>query len=927
MAEDALYLVDGSGFIFRAYHALPPLSTKAGVPSGAVYGFTQMLIKLEVDYRPSHLAVVFDGPTKSFRDTVYPAYKANRTEPPDDLKPQFKSVRRVVDAFGVPQMDSEGCEADDLIAAIKQQALAQGLRMVIVSSDKDLMQLVDERTVLIDTMKDPAKVYDADAVVEKFGVPPAKLGDVLALMGDSVDNVPGVPGVGPKTAAALIKHFDSLENMLQHVDQIASVPGLRGAASVQAKVQAHLAEARLSRRLVALDEKVPVPVTLEAMRRKAPDMARVEEILREFEFVKLIDRLKPVAAKSAAEVVKSTVAGAARQELAAAPAPPVKAVAIGQQKPVVVNDRAGLEALARALAEAPEVGIAVESSGGPAISAAIVGIAFAFEKAAPQYLPLSHRYLGTPPQLATDEALAALRKPLESALPRKHIHDAKDAEILLQRRGVALSGIASDPMICSYLIDPGSEHDLSSLCKLRLTAAVQDRAALLGTGKKATPFESIEVERAAVFSACEAEGALALGAVLRAEIDARGLGKLLDEMELPLSHVLAVMERHGVCLDAQLLHTQSADVEKRLSALEDEVRAMTGTDVNLGSPKQLQELLFDKLQLPAQKRTKTGFSVDAEVLEELAPLHPIAAKILEHRTLAKLKGTYLDALPQLVDPRTGRLHTSYKQTIAATGRLSSVDPNLQNVPIRTDEGKRIRHAFRADKGYLLVVGDYSQIELRVLAHLSKDPVLIDAFRRDQDIHRRTVAEMFGAEKADDPQLRSVAKMINYGIAYGLSDFGLSQRLGIERSEARRYIDTYYKTYAVMTAYVDGLIREAYREGGSRTLLGRFRPIPELAARNRTVRQYGERIARNTPIQGTAADLLKLAMIKVQSFLDRDAPDTRMLLTVHDELVLEAPAAQAESVGGRLRDVMEQVLPLTVPLKVDLGIGPTWAEAK
>lgn len=917
--DEALYLVDGSGFIFRAYHALPPLSTKAGVPSGAVYGFTTMLVKLETDYRPSHLAVVFDGPGKSFRDTLFERYKENRTEPPDDLKPQFSSVRRVVDAFGIPRMESQDCEADDLIAALVKESHKKGLRVVIVSSDKDLMQLVGDQCVLIDTMKDPAKVYDASAVEEKFGVGPTQLGDVLALMGDSIDNVPGIPGVGPKTASALIKHFGSLEGLLGHIDDIGKIPGLRGAASVQAKVAAHVEQARLSRKLVSLDDQVPLPMTLEQMKRHEPDMGRVEALLREFEFFKLADRLKPQA--------KAPAPSAPAQVSLPAAAAPVQKVTLGAEPPRIVTTAADLASLAEELKKSAAIGLAIESTGGSMVSAAVIGLAVAPDKGRPAYLPLGHRYLGVTAQLDQDVVLAALKPALEARTPLKHAHDAKDAEILLARRGVQLGGVATDPMIASYLIDPSAEHDLTSLCARRLGATIEDRAALCGTGKKATPFEHIEIERAAKFSACQAEAALRLGPQLEAEIDQRGMGKLFREIEMPLSHVLAVMERHGVCLDVGMLRALGADVEKRLNAIEDDVRKTTGTDVNLGSPKQLQELLFDKLQLPATKRTKTGFSVDAEVLEELAPLNPIAAQILEHRTLAKLKGTYIDALPALIDPRTGRLHTSYRQTIAATGRLSSVEPNLQNVPIRTEQGKEIRRAFRADQGHLLVVADYSQIELRVLAHLSKDPVLIDAFQRDQDIHRRTVIEMFGEAKADDPQLRSVAKMINYGIAYGLSDFGLAQRLGIERADARRYIDTYMKTYHVMAAYVDGLIQQAYREGGSRTLLGRFRPLPELQARNRMVRSAGERMARNTPIQGAAADLLKLAMIKVQDVLDKDAPDVKMLLTVHDELVLEAPETKAQTVGERLRDVMENVMPLAVPLKVDLGIGRTWADAK
>ncbi|HWE29537.1 MAG TPA: DNA polymerase, partial [Polyangia bacterium] len=475
------------------------------------------------------------------------------------------------------------------------------------------------------------------------------------------------------------------------------------------------------------------------------------------------------------------------------------------------------------------------------------------------------------------------------------------------------------------------EHDVTSLCDARLGTKIESRTDLLGSGKKALAYDMLELERAAKYAGCQAEATLAVGALLRAELEARGMVKLLDDLELPLARVLAVMERHGVKLDTQWLHTLGVDVATKLGAIEKEVATLAGNDeINLGSPKQLQELLFDKLGLPGIKRTKTGWSTDADVLEELAPLHPIAAKILEHRVLMKLKGTYIDALPAVVDPRDGRLHTSYRQTVAATGRLSSTEPNLQNVPIRTELGKEIRRAFVAAEGSMLVAADYSQIELRVLAHLSKDPVLIDAFQRDQDIHRRTVIEMFGPDKADDKALRSVAKMINYGIVYGLSDFGLAQRLGIERADAKRYIEGYLKTYAVLDKYMNDIVADAYRDGGTRTLLGRFRPIPELGARNRMLRSAGERMARNTPIQGTAADLLKLAMIDVQRMLDQDNKGnsgTKMLLTVHDELVLETPAADAEAMGKKLVDKMENVWKLDVPLKVDLGIGRTWADAK
>jgi DNA polymerase-1 len=905
MADQALYLVDGSGFIFRAYHALPPLNTKGGVPTGAVYGFTQMMIKLEMDHRPSHLAVVFDAGGRSVRHEMFEKYKANRVEPPDDLKPQFGMVRQVVDIFNVPRLEARDCEADDLIATLTKRAEKAGMRVVIVSSDKDLMQLVGDTCVLIDTMKPKDFVYGPKEVEEKFGVPPPQLGDVLALMGDSVDNIPGIPGVGPKTASALIKHFGSLEKMLEHPEDIAKVPGLRGAASVAQKVQAHGDDARLSRKLVALDDDIHFDITIEQLRRHEPDMKKVEPLLKELEFQRLIDRLKPQA------------------PVAVPPPAATEKVTIGAEAPRVMTKDL-LPALAAELDKAGEIGVSVQGSGGLPSTAALVGIAVAWDGHS-AYLPVGHRYLGAPLQLD----LAQIKITLGAVLARKkkHVPDAKDAEVILTRHELPFGNVASDPMLTSYLIDPNAGDTLRALSAARLSAAIDSRETLCGTGKKATPLESMEVERAGKFAACEAEAALHLGRVLRKELEARGMTRLHDDVELPLSHVLAVIERHGIKLDVPMLRTLGRDVDAKLADIEKAVRQMAGTDINLGSPKQLQELLFDKLQLPATKKTKTGFSTDADVLEELAPLNPVAAKILEHRVLAKLKGTYIDALPQLVDTKTGRLHTSYKQTIAATGRLSSTDPNLQNVPIRTELGKEIRKAFIAEPGYTLVVGDYSQIELRILAHLSKDPVLIDAFQKDQDIHARTVLEMFGPGREHDHALRSVAKMINYGIVYGLSDYGLAQRLGIERKQAHEYIQNYLRTYNVLDDYMKRLIDDAHREGGARTLLGRFRPIPELASRNRNVRMYGERIARNTPVQGSAADLLKVAMIAVQKFIDESEPKVRMLLTVHDELVLEAPEDRAQSAAERLKGVMEGAWQLLVPLKVDLGLGHSWADAK
>ena len=927
--EDALYLVDGSNFLFRAYHALPPLTTKLGVPSGAVFGFTQMLIRLEMEHKPKHLAVVFDAGARTFRHDLYGGYKANRPPPPDDLIPQFALVREVVESFGVRVLDARNVEADDLIATLARRAKEAGQRVVIVSSDKDLMQLVDERTVLLDTMKNVT--YDVAGVTAKFGVPPVQLGDLLALMGDSIDNVPGIPGVGPKTAAALVQGFGSVEQLIARVDEIAALKGLRGAASVGEKVRLHADAVRLSRRLVTLDEEALLEVTLDELARMPLDPLRVGPKLRELEFHRLLDRLGPAFAQATVPVVVATVA-------LPAPAPIASTdlvTRLGNGPVQIVTDELSLRVLAGEVSRTKALGLSLWTTGGASLTAQAVGVALAFPHRPPAYIPVGHRYLSMPAQVQAS-ALALLGDALRTPRSQRYVHDAKEVELVLAPLGASLGTRGWDPALASYLVDPASDHTLAGIATRMLSdllgaagmSELPTRSALTGTGKKAAPIDSIEVERAATLAALEAEVALASGVRYKAELEARGLTKLLEEIELPLARVLAAIEPHGIRIDTAALHRMSEAAAIELARIEGEVEALAGQPINLGSPKQLQELLFEKLQLPPVRKTKTGFSTDADVLEELAPLHPVAKKILDHRVVSKLKGTYLDALPLLVDPKSGRLHTSYRQTIAATGRLSSVEPNLQNVPIRTELGREIRRAFIADPGNKLVVADYSQIELRVLAHLSGDPVLTDAFAKGEDVHERTVVEMFGEDRRHDKDMRRVAKMINYGIVYGLSDFGLADRLGIERADAKRYIEGYNGTYHGVATYMEAVIEQARQEGGARTLFGRFRPLPELANKNQAIRKYGERMARNTPIQGTAADLLKIAMIDVEKLLAaRPGPPTRMLLTVHDELVLEAPAEEADEIAALLRTTMQNVAKLSVPLVVDVGIGLSWADAK
>ncbi len=916
MPADALYIVDGTNFVYRAFHALPQLNTKSGIPTGAVYGFVQMLLKLELDEQPSHLVVVFDKGGTSFRTALYDDYKANRAETPSELLPQFALVRQVTEAMSLPIVELTGYEADDVIASLTKVAKAQGLGVVIVTSDKDLMQLIDERVAMLDTMRRSGERVSFREVEEKFGVRPEQVGDVLALMGDAVDNVPGIAGIGPKTASQLIKHFGTLDAMLADVDAIEKIPGLRGAKGVADKVRANVDVVRLSRRLVSLDDAAPVPQDLEPFRRALPDLAKLVPLAKELEFERLLGRLRnqgeaPIGEAPPAPLSTSTAARA-----------------FGPRQ--VALDAATLRAWADRLPAAAPLAIFLAAPPGSSLTAPLVGVALAVADQGAIYLPLGHRYIGAP-QLPDRAALvAALGELFADPARPKIVFDAKRAWQHAAKLGVTLDAVRGEVQLASYLLDAGADHDLPAQAKVRLATELRPLSAIAGTGKRATPLEMIDTEQVGELAAQSAETLLWLWPLLEGDLRARGEYELLATLELPLGQLLARLEATGILIDVPVLHTLGEEAERELGRLESEVAELTGLPVgavNLGSPKQLAELLFDKLGLPPGKKTKTGYSTDAEVLEELSPLHPAIDKILDHRAIIKLKGTYLDALPQLIDTRTGRLHTTYEQAVAATGRLSSTEPNLQNVPVRTALGLKIRAAFVAPPGRRLVTADYSQIELRVLAHLSGDPVLTDAFQKGQDVHERTVAEMFGEAKRHDPAMRRVAKMINYGIVYGLSDFGLAQRLSISRTDAKQFIEQWGRTYSTVQAYMVGLVEAARRQGGARTLLGRFRPLPELAQKNYAVRQYGERMAKNTPIQGTAADLLKLAMIHVDRGLATEFPDARMLLTVHDELVLEASEAEAAAVAARVAHWMETVMALAVPLVVEHGVGRSWADCK
>jgi DNA polymerase-1 len=919
--KPTLYVLDALNFLFRAFHALPPLKTTKGDQTGAIYGLCQMLLKIEREERPTHLTCVFDAPGENFRNQIYVGYKAHRPPMPPELAGQIGMVRTVVEAFGLTTLEVPGYEADDVIAALARRGTEAGMEVVICSSDKDLLQLCNDDVSILDTMKN--RRLGPEAVREKFGVGPDRLGDVLALMGDSIDNVPGVDGIGPKTAAELINKYGTLEALLEHAGE---VKGKRGEALVAARDLV-----RTSRELVRLRDDAPLPKTLEELHRVDPDRNRLRHLFHELEFFRLESQLSPTGSADIAVHA---------EERPPAPAPepiPETLAPVGPPPDArVVLDRAALAEVGRAIEAAGSVAVAALYDGPSAVRSDLVGLGFAIPGApdAPPvrvYVPTCHRYLGAPACVPEAEVLAVVGPLLASRAVAKHAHDAKTLEVLLRQRGHVLAGVASDSMIASYLLDASrARHDLDLVAVTERAGEVAPRASWMGTGRTARTGVDIPIEEVGRRLAAEAAAVLALARLQTPRLAAQKLEGLYRDLELPLAHVLARIECRGVRLDADKLRVIGGEVGAQIAALEKEIHALVGAPFNINSNKQLADVLFGKLSLPVVRKTKTGASTDADTLEELAALHPVPAKIVEYRGLAKLKGTYIDALPALVNPRTGRLHTSFNQAVAATGRLSSSEPNLQNIPIRTDVGRRIREAFVARPGYLIVSADYSQIELRILAHLSEDPAFLDAFRSGQDIHQRTAAEVFGVPAAAvTAEHRRIAKAINFGLVFGQGEFGLSQVLRIPRAQAREYIASYFNRYAGVRAYMENAIATARAAGESSTLLGRRRPLPDIRSTRAQDRAYAERIARNTPVQGTAADLLKLAMLRVDAGIEAGVPSAvgaELLLTVHDELVFEVPEATVPAFAGWVKHEMESVYALRVPLTVDVGSGPTWSSA-
>ncbi len=909
-------LIDGSSWLHRAFNALPPLSTSTGEPTGALYGVLNMLRRLLADYRPEHLAVVFDAPGPTFRHTLFPDYKAHRPPLAPDLLAQIAPLHACIRALGLPLVQISGVEADDVMGTLTHQATARGRSVLIVSGDKDLLQLVNEQVRLLDTMKNV--ITDPDGVEQKFGVPPERIVDYLALVGDVSDNIPGVPGVGPKTAAKWLNQYGSLDALIANAAAISGQIGI--------KLRAGLAQLPLSRQLATLDCQVPLPVTVEDLRPAPPDIAALRTLYERYEFRSWLRELPSplplleAGSEGKASNVPLPQAGEASARGTANGEPPVYEI---------ILDQPALDAWLDRLRTAALFAFDTETTSLNYLDARIVGVSFAVRPGEAAYVPLAHDYPGAPDQLNRERVLEQLRPLLEDpARPKVGQHLKYDLHVLANH-GIALRGIAHDTLLQSYLLDSTARHDLDTLAERHLRLRTLHFEDVAGKGAKQLTFNQVALDQAGPYAAEDADVTLRLHHCLWPQLESEpALQRLYTALEIPLIEVLAGMERRGVRIDAAALRRQSRELAERLWELEQQAYELAGERFNLGSPKQLQALLFERLGLPASKKTATGqMSTAEDVLQELALDYPLPKVILEHRTLSKLKSTYTDRLPAQIHPATGRVHTSYHQAVTSTGRLSSSDPNLQNIPIRTPEGRRIRQAFIPEPGWVMLAADYSQIELRIMAHLSGDDGLLRAFASGLDVHRATAAEVFGvALDAVSTEQRRSAKAINFGLIYGMSAFGLARQLGIERGAAQEYMERYFARYPGVRAYMDETRRRAVQTGYVETVFGRRLYLPDLRAGSAQRRQAAERAAINAPMQGTAADIIKRAMLAVDGELRTSGLPARMLMQVHDELVFEVTATAAAEAGARIRALMIAAAELQAPLDVEVGMGANWDEA-
>jgi DNA polymerase-1 len=911
-----LFLIDAYALIYRSYFAFisNPLISSKGENTSAPFGFVRFLISLREDFDPDYLAVVFDS-GRSDREKLYPAYKATREKMPDDLRASLPRVRALVDAFHDPVVEVDGYEADDVIGTLATEAETEGLEVVIVSGDKDFYQLVSPRVSLLNPGRGGAAGVEAHWVdraraIEKLGVPPEQVVDYLALIGDSSDNVPGAPGIGPKTAVKLLDQYSTVESVLEHAGDI---KGKRARESLLENGD----DVRLSKELVTIRKDVPIELDLDALRVQEPDRDRLRELFAELEFRKLIEDFTGTAG-----------AGSSARE-----------VDLDHR---VVTDAGELPGLVAAWQDSGTVSIAAIGSTSDPHEARLVGLAIASGAGVSRYLPLGHEKapalalgdLSEPdlPNLLSlgSPEMAGVRELLGDPDVAKVGHDLKYAALLLDRAGAPLYGASFDTMVASYVLNPGRRaHDLPALAGDLLSVSVPTRKEVVGSGRSAVPMVEIQVDRGGDLANRSADAGFRLYERFDAELKAQDLFELFETIEMPLLPVLVEMERAGIAIDPEFFASMSARLEKELGHIEREIHAITGRTLNLNSTPQLREVLFGDLGLPVLKRTKTGPSTDASVLEELAAMgHDVPRLLIEYRQLEKLRSTYVDALPRLVNRRTGRIHTSFNQAVAATGRLSSSDPNLQNIPIRTDLGREVRRGFVAGEGHLFYAADYSQVELRILAHLSGDPAFVTAFTEGVDVHKQTASVIFDVGIEDvTAEMRAQAKTINFATLYGQGDFSLARSLGIPRAEAKAFIENYFERFSGVRTFLDEQVAMARDRGYVETLSGRRRYVPELQSKNWNIRQFGERVAQNTPIQGTAADLIKLAMIRVQRALDESGSGARLLLQVHDELLFEVPAPEVDTLRPVVVEAMENAMALSVPLVVDDGVGPNWYECK
>jgi DNA polymerase I len=891
-----LYLIDANAYVHRAYHAIPPLKTSGGLTVNAIFGFVRMILKVIKNEKPDYLAICFDYPAKTFRHAKYPLYKATRKAIDEELKNQMPIARQAALALNLTLIEKEKYEADDIIATLARKARDNGYEVVVISGDKDILQLVDKDLKVLNEQKNI--LFDPEKVREKYGLGPGQLVDMFALMGDASDNIPGVRGIGEKTAVKLIQKYETLENLLSRADEVEG-------RSRELLVE-HRQDAIESKELLVLKDDVELGLDLEDCKLKPLDEEKLTEFLLRYEFTSLVKEIFP-----GREIEEKT---------------PCREMKFEENTVTAIKD---FERLLPEIDSAEILSVDLETDGLDPLKAKIVGIALAMKATQAFYIPVGHTCEGAPEQLSIEEVLSGLKPSFENPRIKKIGHNIKYDLMVLKQYGVHLKNIYFDTMVASYCLNPSNtRHNLKSVALEHLNYKMTHLEELIGKGVKQKTADKVEVEKLSRYAQCDAIGVFELMEKFIPGLKANSLERLFYEIEMPLVETLADMEMTGIRVDLDYLSALSSEFEKELARIEELVYTSADEKFNINSPKQLSVILFEKLKLPVVRKTKTGYSTDEEALKTLAISHELPAKIMEYRELQKLKSTYTDSLLKLANPLTRRIHTSFNQAVTATGRLSSSDPNMQNIPTRTDYGRRIRRAFIADEGCTLVSADYSQIDLRVLAHTSDDPLLLKAFREDADVHTATARELLNLENGTvTEEARRIAKTINFGIVYGISAYGLSQQLKIEPRIARQYIDNYFRKYSGVQKWTEELLRQTRERGFVKTLLGRIRYIPEINSSNAMVRAGAERTAVNTPIQGTSADIIKIAMINLVKLFEQKGYKTKMLLQVHDELLFSVPEAEMSEMLPVIKSQMEKAFTLKIPVRVDLKSGPNWAELK